>query len=319
MNSLSISELLDRRGRLLELEVVAGEEGLAREVRSADISSPGLVLAGFTERFPSGRLQVLGETEIMYLRSLDPDRRLEVLEAFFAFDPPCVFVTKGLEAPDELVALARELKVPVVRSSLKTGEFFRRIKAFLEDEFAPSTALHGSLADVYGVGLLFVGASGIGKSECVLDLVERGHRLVADDVVLVRRRGVDVLIGRAIEHQQFHMEIRGIGIVDVRALFGIRSVRQQKRIEVVVQLEHWRDGASYDRTGLDQDTTEILGVALPRVTIPLNPGKNITVISEVVAMRHLLRYAGVDSARLFEQNLKSLMQPVRDYLEEDYE
>jgi HPr kinase/phosphorylase len=115
------------------------------------------------------------------------------------------------------------------------------------------------------------------------------------------------------------MEIRGIGIVDVRALFGIRSVRQQKRIEVVVQLEHWRDGASYDRTGLDQDTTEILGVALPRVTIPLNPGKNITVISEVVAMRHLLRYAGVDSARLFEQNLKSLMQPVRDYLEEDYE
>jgi HPr kinase/phosphorylase len=165
VNSLSISELLDRRGRLLELEVVAGEEGLAREVRSADISSPGLVLAGFTERFPSGRLQVLGETEIMYLRSLDPDRRREVLEAFFAFDPPCVFVTKGLEAPDDLVALARQLKVPVVRSSLKTGEFFRRIKAFLEDEFAPSTALHGSLADVYGVGLLFVGASGIGKSE----------------------------------------------------------------------------------------------------------------------------------------------------------
>lgn len=319
MTVLPVAELLERRGRLLELEVVAGEEGLGREVRNADISSPGLVLAGFTERFPAGRLQVLGETEITYLRSLDAGRRREVLEAFFAFDPPCVFVTKELEVPGELTALARDLQVPLIRSSLKTGEFFRRIKVFLEDEFAPSTALHGSLADVYGVGLLFVGTSGIGKSECVLDLVERGHRLVADDVVLVRRRGVDVLIGRAIEHQQFHMEIRGIGIVDVRALFGIRSVRQQKRIEVVVQLEHWRDGASYDRTGLDQDTTEILGVAIPRVTIPLNPGKNITVISEVVAMRHLLRYAGVDSARLFEQNLKSLMQPVRDYLEEDYE
>lgn len=319
MTVLTVADLVERRGRLLELEVVAGREGLERDVRSADISSPGLVLAGFTERFPSGRLQVLGETEIKFLRSLDPDRRDAVLATFFSFDPPCVFVTKGLEAPAELLALGEGKSVPIVRSSLKTGEFFRRIKSFLEDEFAPATAVHGSLADVYGVGLLFVGASGIGKSECVLDLVERGHRLVADDVVLVRRRGVDVLLGRAIEHQQFHMEIRGIGIVDVRALFGIRSVRQQKRIEVVVQLEHWRDGASYDRTGLDEDATQILGVELPRVTIPLNPGKNITVISEVVAMRHLLRYAGVDSAKLFEQNLKSLMQPVRDYLEEDDE
>jgi HPr kinase/phosphorylase len=216
--------------------------------------------------------------------------------------------------------IAAERGIPVLRSALKTGEFFRRIKPFLEDEFAPATAIHGSLADVYGVGLLFVGASGIGKSECVLDLVERGHRLVADDVVRIRRRGVDVLIGRAVEHQQFHMEIRGIGIIDVRALFGIRSVRQQKRVEVVVQLEHWSDAATYDRTGLDQETTEILGVELPRVVVPLNPGKNITVISEVVAMRHLLRYAGVDSARLFQQNLvRTLMQPVRDYLEEDYE
>ncbi|MFO7588175.1 MAG: HPr(Ser) kinase/phosphatase [Gemmatimonadota bacterium] len=319
MTVLTVSDLIERRGKPLELEVLAGEKGLGREVRNADIASPGLVLAGFTEHFPSGRLQVLGETEIMFLRSLDAGRRTAVLGSFFSYDPPCVFVTKGLAVPEGLLARGGELQIPIVRSSLKTGEFFRRIKAFLEDEFAPSTAVHGSLADVYGVGLLFVGGSGIGKSECVLDLVERGHRLVADDVVLVRRRGMDVLIGRAIEHQQFHMEIRGIGIVDVRALFGIRSVRQQKRIEVVVQLEHWRDGASYDRTGLDEDTTEILGVELPRVTIPLNPGKNITVISEVVAMRHLLRYAGVDSARLFERNLRSLMQPVRDYLEEDFE
>jgi HPr kinase/phosphorylase len=167
--------------------------------------------------------------------------------------------------------------------------------------------------------LFFVGASGIGKSECVLDLVERGHRLVADDVVRVRRRGMDLLIGRAMEQQQFHMEIRGIGIVDIRALFGIRSVRQQKRIEVVVQLEPWSDDATYERTGLDIETTEILGVALPRVIVPLNPGKNITVISEVVAMRHLLKYAGVDSAQLFQANLQRSLRPVRDYLEQDYE
>lgn len=319
MTELTVAELLARRGELLELEVVAGKSGLDRKITGADISSPGLVLAGFTERLPTRRSQVLGETEIMYLRSLEPAERADVLRSFIRHDQPCIVVTKGLELPGELVELAEEFSVPLLRSSLKTGEFFQRIKPFLEDEFAPSTAIHGSLCDVYGVGLLFVGQSGIGKSECVLDLVERGHRLVADDVVLVRRRGVDVLIGRAIEHQQFHMEIRGIGIIDVRALFGIRSVRQQKRIEVVVQLEHWSDEATYDRTGLVQETTDILGVEVPRVVIPLNPGKNITVISEVVAMRHLLRYAGVDSARLFEQNLRAMMQPVRDYLEEDNE
>ncbi len=316
---VTVADILDLRRKTLDLSLVSGAAGLEREVTGADISSPGLVLAGFTERFPRGRMQVLGETEVMYLASLESAHRKRVLEKFLDFDVPCVFVTKGMDPPAELVTLADERGLPLLRSSLKTGEFYRRIKPFLEDEFAPSTAIHGSLADVYGVGLLFVGASGIGKSECVLDLVERGHRLVGDDVVQVRRRGLDVLIGRAHEHQQHHMEIRGIGIIDVRALFGIRAVRQQKRIEVAVQLEHWSDSASYDRTGLVRETTEILGVELPRVVIPLNPGKNITVISEVVAMNHLLRYAGVDSARLFNQNLRELMQPVRDYLEEDYE
>lgn len=319
MTGLTVGDILERRAEMLELELVAGGEGLGRDIASADISSPGLVLAGFTERFPRGRLQVLGETEIQYLSSLDEDGRRSSLAVLYDHDIPCVFVTKGLKIPKVMGEMADERNVPLVRSGLKTGEFFRRIKPFLEDEYAPSTAVHGSLADVYGVGLLFVGASGIGKSECVLDLVERGHRLVADDVVRVRRRGLDVLIARAIEQQQFHMEIRGIGIIDVRALFGIRSVRQQKRVEVVVQLETWSDEMAYDRTGLDQETTEILGVRIPKVVVPLNPGKNITVISEVVAMRHLLRYAGIDSAQIFAQNLQQTMRPVRDYLEQDYE
>jgi HPr kinase/phosphorylase len=317
--SLTVGDILERRSGLLELELVCGAEGVTREVESPDISSPGLVLAGFTDRFPSGRLQVLGETEIAYLASLDDTERLASIEAFYEFEVPAVFVTKGMTIPSELGEVSERRSIPLIRSDLKTGEFFRRIKPFLEDEFAETTTIHGSLADVYGVGLLFVGASGIGKSECVLDLVERGHRLVADDVVRVRRRGLDVLIGQAMEQQQFHMEIRGIGIVDIRALFGIRSVRQQKRIEVVVQLEPWSDDVTYERTGLDLETTDILGTALPRVVVPLNPGKNITVISEVVAMRHLLRYAGVDSAQLFQQNLKKAMRPVRDYLEQDYE
>ena len=319
MSILRVADLFEQRQNSLDLTLAAGQAGLEREITSSDISSPGLVLAGFTDRFPSRRMQVLGETEVMYLRSMDADRRREVLGEFLGNEVPVVFVTKGLEPPQELLDLAEERGIPVVQSQLKTGEFYRRIKPFLEEEFAPSTAIHGSLADVYGVGLLFVGASGIGKSECVLDLVERGHRLVADDVVLVRRRGFDVLIGQGHEHQQHHMEIRGIGIIDVRALFGVRAVRQQKRIEVVVQLEHWRQSASYDRTGLERDTIDILDTTIPRVLIPLNPGKNITVISEVVAMDHLLRYAGVNSARMFEQNLRLLMQPVKEYLEEDYE
>ncbi|TDJ49302.1 MAG: HPr(Ser) kinase/phosphatase [Gemmatimonadetes bacterium] len=319
MSGLTVGDILERRSELLELELVRGSEGLGREIGSPEISNPGLVLAGFTDRFPTGRLQVLGETEIAYLASLDADQRTESINTFYDFDIPAVFVTKGMTIPSELGELAEARSIPLIRSDLKTGEFFRRIKPFLENEFAPTTTIHGSLADIYGVGLLFVGSSGIGKSECVLDLVERGHRLVADDVVRVRRRGVDLLIGRAMEQQQFHMEIRGIGIVDIRALFGIRSVRQQKRIEVVVQLEPWSDEATYERTGLDIETTEILGVELPRVIVPLNPGKNITVISEVVAMRHLLKYAGVDSAQLFQENLQRSMRPVRDYLEQDYE
>jgi len=319
VSGLTVADILERRSELLELEIVCGSEGIGREIESPDISSPGLVLAGFTDRFPTGRLQVLGETEVAYLSSLEASQRKVSIQSFYEFDFPAVFVTKGMTIPSELGELAEARSIPLIRSDLKTGEFFRRIKPFLENEFAPATTIHGSLADIYGVGLLFVGASGIGKSECVLDLVERGHRLVADDVVRVRRRGMDLLIGRAMEQQQFHMEIRGIGIVDIRALFGIRSVRQQKRVEVVVQLEPWSDDATYERTGLDIETTEILGVALPRVIVPLNPGKNITVISEVVAMRHLLKYAGVDSAQLFQANLQRSMRPVRDYLEQDYE
>jgi HPr kinase/phosphorylase len=221
-----------------------------------------------------------------------------------------------------MLELARARGVPVVRSQLKTAEFYRSIKPIVEDAFAPQTTLHGSLSDVYGVGLLFIGRSGIGKSECVLDLVERGHRLVADDVVQVTRRRSDVLLGQGHEMAGHHMEIRGIGLVDIPAIFGVRSVRQQKRIEVVVQLEDWETAKDADRSGLVQQETDILGVKLPRVVVALNPGKNITVISEVVAMMHLLRYSGVDVAAAFNERLIRRMKEqrgLREYLQNDYE
>ena len=319
---LRLRDFLSRRGDPLQLEALTGELGLDRQLPDAEVASPGLALAGYTGRFAPNRLHVFGETEITYLRSLSPEQRQQSLANFFSFDLPCIFVTKGQEIPSELLELARNHNVPLMRTKLKTAEFYRRIKPIVEEAFAPRTTLHGSLADVYGVGLLFVGRSGIGKSECVLDLVERGHRLVADDVVQVTRRGNDVLIGRGHELAAHHMEIRGIGLIDIPALFGVRAVRQQKRIEVVVQLEDWETAKDADRTGLAREETLILDVAVPRVCVPLNPGKNITVISEVVAMMHLLRYSGVDVAAAFNARLIKRMKEqrgVKEYLQEDYE
>jgi HPr kinase/phosphorylase len=320
--SLRPRDLLARRGDPLQLESLTGERGLDRPLPDQEVASPGLVLAGFTERFVPARLHVLGETEVTYLQALGDEARRAAIETFMSYDLPVVFITKGQEPPEQVLELARTKGIPVLRTRLKTSEFFRRIKPILEDAFAPRTTLHGSLADVYGVGLLFTGRSGIGKSECVLDLVERGHRLVADDLVLVARKGTDILIGQGHELAAHHMEIRGIGLIDVKALFGVRSVRQQKRIEVVVQLEDWEKAKDAERTGLVRQETAILDVKVPKVIVGLNPGKNLTVISEVVAMAHLLRMTGVDVASAFNDRLiKRMMEQrgLREYLQEDYE
>lgn len=320
---LTVGQLLERMRDALQLEILGPAVGHDREITSPEASSPGLVLAGYINRFPHQRIQVLGETEIMYLRSMDEHQRTHNLQQFFGFPIPCVFVTKSLEPPEPFLALADEAGVAVFRSGLKTAEFYRLIKPFLAEQFAPTTTLHGSLADIYGVGLFFTGKSGIGKSECVLDLVERGHRLVADDLVFVSRRGNDVLIGRGHELQKHHMEIRGVGLLDIPAIFGIHAVRQQKRLEVVVVLEEWDADAVVDRTGLDMETIDILGVQIPRITVHLNPGKNITVIAEVIAMNHLLRYyRGYDTATAFNERLMGSMRRASDvqrYLQEDEE
>ena len=319
MEKLTVDTLYADKREPLDLEILTPAIPLDRAVEGPSLSSPGLILTGFDQRMPRGRLQVLGETELSYLRSLEPGQLGSVLEHLFAIDMPGLVVTKGLEVPEPLLEAAVQHGVPVIRTSLKTGDFYRRLQPYLEARFAPTTTMHGSMADVYGVGLLFVGRSGIGKSECVLDLVERGHRLVADDLVYIAKRGNDVLIARGHELQRHHMEIRGIGIIDIPALFGIRSIRQQKRIEVVVQLVDWNDRDTYERTGLEAEQVDILDVEIPQVTIPLNPGKNITVIAEVIAMNHLLKYSGIHSAERFNASLQAAMRPVRDYLEEDYE
>lgn len=318
----TVGELVERLAEPLQLEDLGGGVGLDRPLPGPDISSPGLALSGYVGRFVSDRLQVLGETEVSYLNSLDPSRRKEIIDLFFSFRLPAVFITKGQRPPKGLRECAASSNTALIRTALKTADFYRGVKPALEELFAATTTLHGSLADVYGVGLFFTGASGIGKSECVLDLVERGHRLVADDLVIVSQRGHGVLIGRAHELAMHHMEIRGVGLINIPSIFGIRSVRQQKRVEVVVHLEIWDGNAPVERTGLDTSVASILGVEIPKITIPLNPGKNITVIAEVIAMNHLLQYSGINPAEQFNERLVQRMQKasaIRRYLQEDVE
>ena len=320
--TLTMKSFFERMHDALGLEQVEGTDGLERPVKSPNISSPGLVLAGYVERFPANRIQVFGETEITYLQTLSATERRRIMKLFFSFPIPGAILTKAQHPSPEMVDEAIKAGVALFVSNLKTNDLYAKAKPWLEEEFAATTNLHGSLADIFGVGLLFVGRSGIGKSECVLDLVERGHRLVADDLVLVKRRGTDVLIGRGHELQRHYMEIRGVGLVDIPGVFGIRAVRQQKRIEVVVQLEDWHQDAVVERTGLDGEVTTILDVEIPKVRVPLNPGKNITVIAEVIALNHLLKYSGVDPATRFNERLKKQMRAatdVRKYLQEDNE
>lgn len=322
--TLSVRKFLESNGESLSLRDTGDGIGLDTVIPNSDVSSPGLALAGYVERFVAERLQVLGETEITYLNSLTEAERERILASFFKFPIPAVIITKDQNPPSELLAAAANTGIPLLITKLKTAEFYRRIKPILENEFAETTTLHGSLADVFGVGLFFTGRSGIGKSECVLDLVERGHRLVADDLVIATRRGNDVLIGRGHDMARHHMEIRGVGLIDIPSIFGIRAVRQQKRIEVVVRLEEWDQNAFVDRTGLDTETTTILNVQIPLITIPLNPGKNITVIAEVIALNHLLRYSGINPAEVFNQRLIGKMRAasagnVKEYLQEDDE
>jgi HPr kinase/phosphorylase len=319
VKKITVAELFRSKEQSLGLELLTPQCTLQREIESATLSSPGLVLAGFRDRFLRGRLQVLGETEVRFLFALDQEKQKESLEALLSLEIPALFVTKQLDVPRRCWSwrhstASRSCGRRSRRQSSTAGcsRTWRSVRA-------TDVTMHGSLADVYGVGCCSSAAAASARASASWIWSRAGHRLVADDLVIVTQRGNDVLLGRGHELQQHHMEIRGIGIVDIKALFGIRSIRQQKRIEVVVQLVDWDDGAQYDRTGLQTEEVEMLGVSLPKVMIPLNAGKNITVISEVVAMNHLLKYSGVHSAEQFNQRLMDSMQPVRAYLEEDYE
>ncbi|OQX90727.1 MAG: HPr(Ser) kinase/phosphatase [candidate division Zixibacteria bacterium 4484_95] len=322
MPRLTVEQLLKDKSEFLELYVLQGGTGLRKIIPSNQITRPGLALAGYTERFSYSRTLILGKTEISYLNSLSKKELEKHLNHFFSFDIPLIVITKALEPPQVLLRKADLNNVPVLQTNLTTTEFIIRISSYLDNLFAPRTSIHGTLVDVYGVGMLYTGKSGIGKSECALDLVERGHRMVADDVVTIIKKAPDVIMGVADERIGHHMEIRGVGIIDIEKLFGIRSVRLQKRIEVEVRLEQWDDSMEYDRLGIEEKYTTILGVEIPVVTIPVSPGKNITVISEVISMNHMLKVYGEKPAEKFVQRLSEALtrrKLTTEYLEADME
>ena len=264
---------------------------------------PGLALAGYTGLFTHNRIQIFGNTEINYLKQLSKKERIVSLKRFFNFDMPCIIITDKNEVPHELLRLADEKSIPVFLTPYPTTTFIYYISDFLDDQFASQIAIHASFADVYGVGLLFCGNSGIGKSEVALDLVERGHRLVADDVVIVSKKSENVLLGSGTSIGKHFMEIRGLGILDIKQIFGIRAIRYQKRVEVIVELETWDGQKHYERTGLDMKSVDIMGVEIEHLNLPIFPGKNITVIAEVIALNYLCKHYGYDAAKIFEKRL----------------
>jgi HPr kinase/phosphorylase len=317
MERPSTAELMERLRHAVGLSLLTDGDGWGADIGETGTSRPGLLLAGFERGFDAGRIQILGEEEVSFLESLDAPARETALSRLCVPSVPCIVVAGGLAAPPGLVAAAGASGVPVYGSAMDPARVALDISSYLDELLAPAAAVHGTLVDVYGVGLLFTGKSGIGKSECALDLVASGHRLVADDVVRIKRTPQGYLVGTGTELGMHHMEIRGVGIIDVRSMFGIRAIRQRKRIEVEVKLTRWSDVADYERLGFDQETAEVLGVKIPVVLLPLVPGKNITVVSEIIALNHLLRVGGVNTAREFEARLRRLAD--RDLPTEAYE
>lgn len=301
--TMAVRELLtDQAAEGLGLELLGGGDGLDNLINRPRIQKPGLALAGYLEYIHPGRVQILGKSEIQFLAERAPAERSRIAAMVCRHGVSCFVITENLEPADELMAAAGESSVPLFRTELPTSQVIDGLTGFLQDRLAPRAVLHGVLVDVYGLGVFIIGESGIGKSECALDLVVRGHRLVSDDVAEMKRLGPRI-VGTGPELTRHHMELRGLGIVNVKDLFGVASVRITKDVEFVIRLDHWADGKKYERLGLDDREYDILGVRLPFVEMPVGPGRNLSVLIEVAARNHLLKLKGYHPARELARKL----------------
>jgi len=290
-----------------DLQLVSGQEGIGRYITTSDISRPGLEMAGYFTHYPANRVQLLGMTELSFFEMLpEADRRNRMIQ-LCSQNTPAIIISRELEVPPELIAASNENHVPVLKTKLTTTRFSSRLTNFLESKLAPTTAIHGVLVDVYGIGVLLIGKSGVGKSETALELVKKGHRLVADDCVEIRQESENLLIGSPPPLLEHLLEIRGIGIIDIMTLFGASAVRSYKRITLVVELENWDSEKSYDRLGLDEEKMRIIDTDLTKLTIPVQPGRNVSVIIEVAAMNYRLKKMGVNAAEEFSRRLDEMI------------
>jgi HPr kinase/phosphorylase len=290
------------------LELVGGEEGLHRPITMSDISRPGLEIAGYFDYYPAERIQLLGKTEITFLDLLDDAERKRRLESLCTDITPGIIISRELEVPHDLIDAANRYDVPVMRSPMKTTRFSSHLTNYLESKLAPTTAIHGVLVDIYGVGVLITGKSGVGKSETALELVKRGHRLVADDCVEIRQEDMDTLIGNSPDLIEHLLEIRGLGIINVMTLFGAGAVRSHKRITLCINLELWDKAKQYDRLGLDEEKMKIIDTEITKLTVPVRPGRNLAVIIEVAAMNFRLKRMGVNAAEQFTNRLSDVIE-----------
>lgn len=322
IKELTVQKLVDDNKEVLQLEWSAGRSGSLQMISSNDVYRPGLALAGYFEAFPYDRVQIVSKTEFSYLESLSDEQCRKSIRKMFSYEIPILIFANGSKPNDFIIQHADERNIPVLHSPQTSTVVAHLLSEYLDDWFAPTTVIHGTLVDVYGVGLLFTGKSGVGKSEIALDLIERGHRLVADDVVTLTRTARGVLNGSGNELLTHHMEIRGIGIIDVQGVFGIQCIRLRKRVEVEVILKHWDEVDEVDRLGMEDQMVEIMGVNIPQVTLPIVPGKNITVLAETIALNHLMKISGLNAAQSLNEKLLDRMErktQARQKLGEDYE
>jgi len=302
MSYLSVHDFYNGLKDQLKLALLTPTIPLTRKIHSPEIHRPGLAFSGFYDYFAFDCVQILGKTEVCFLDKLQKENRQKNLKRFFSFRIPCIIIAKQQNVPSEFLKQAVQAGVPVFRTPFRTAKAASQVTLFMEQASAPETTVHGTLVDVYGVGTLLLGKSGVGKSECALELVERGHRLVADDIVQVRVEN-RVLMGRSNEVLNHHMEIRGLGIIDIRAIFGVGSVRNSKRIMMTVSLEHWKKEGEYERLGLEDKVYEILDVKIPHLVIPVRPGRNIPILVETAALSQRLTNMGANSAKEFNERL----------------
>lgn len=307
MPGITIQEILSEKEVGLDLELLAGENGLHRTVKVPRIQKPGLALAGYIANLHKDRLQVLGSTELTYLAQLPKEKAESNLKKLCGVDICCFIITKGQEPPEMLTRQVEACGIPLLRTHHQSSTFISLITQFLEERLLPTSTIHGVLVDVLGVGVLLLGKSGIGKSECALDLVLRGHRLVADDVVKVRLKLPAVLFGEGMDLLHYHMEVRGLGIINIKHLFGVAAIRERKKIDVAIELVAWEEGHQYDRLGLEEEFYSALGMEIPLLKIPVRPGRNITSIVEVAARNQLLKEMGYNSAVEFQDRLEKRM------------